>query len=32
MLSDELIANIGDSLDAMSPKLASRRELDVLVS
>src|SRR5580692_8605652 len=32
MLSDELIANIGDSLDAMSPKPASRRELDVLVS
>jgi hypothetical protein len=32
MLSDELIAKIGDSLDAMSPKPASRRELDVLVS
>ena len=31
-LSDELIAKIGDSLDAMSPKPASRRELDVLVS
>ena len=32
MLSDELIAKIGDSLDAMSPKPASRRELDLLVS
>ncbi len=32
MLSDELIAKIGDSLDAMPPKPASRRELDVLVS
>ena len=32
MLSEELIAKIGDSLDAMSPKPASRRELDVLVS
>ena len=32
MLSDELIAKIGDSLDVMSPKPASRRELDVLVS
>lgn len=32
MLSDELIAKIGDSLEAMSPRPASRRELDVLVS
>ena len=32
MLSDELIAKIGDRLDAMPPKPASRRELDVLVS
>ena len=32
MLSDELIAKIGDRLDTMPPKPASRRELDVLVS
>ncbi|MBV9719235.1 MAG: hypothetical protein JOZ77_07940 [Candidatus Eremiobacteraeota bacterium] len=32
MLSDELIAKIGDCIDAMPPKPASRRELDVLVS
>ena len=32
MLSDELIAKIGDGLDAMPPKPASRRELDLLVS
>jgi len=32
MLSDELIAKIGDRLDAMPPKPASRRELDVLVT
>lgn len=32
MLSDELIAKIGEHLDAMPPKPASRRELDVLVS
>jgi hypothetical protein len=32
MLSDELIAKIGDRLDAMPPKPASRREVDVLVS
>jgi hypothetical protein len=32
MLTDELIAKIGDRLDAMPPKPASRRELDVLVS
>ena len=32
MLSDELIAKIGDTLDAIPPKPASRRELDVLVS
>ena len=32
MLSDELIAKIGDSLDVMSAKPTSRRELDVLVS
>lgn len=32
MLSDELIAKIGNGLDSMPPKPASRRELDVLVS
>ena len=32
MLSDELIARIGNSLDAMPPKPSSRRELDLLVT
>ena len=32
MLSDDLIAKIGNSLDAMPPKPASRRELDLLLT
>ncbi len=32
MLSDELIAKIGNGLDAMPPKPASRRELDLLLT
>lgn len=32
MLSDELIARIGDSLEAMPPKPASRCELEVLLT
>lgn len=32
MLSDDLIAKIGNGLDAMPPKPASRRELDLLLT
>jgi len=32
MLSEDLIAKIGNSLDAMPPKPASRRELDLLLT
>ncbi|HEY1655271.1 MAG TPA: hypothetical protein VGF86_09175 [Candidatus Tumulicola sp.] len=32
MLSDELIAKIANGLDAMPPKPASRRELDLLLT
>ena len=32
MLSDELIAKIGNGLDAMPPKPSSRRELDLLLT
>jgi hypothetical protein len=32
MLNEELIAKIGNSLDAMPPKPASRRELDQLLT
>lgn len=32
MLSDDLIAKIGDGLDAMPPKPASRRELELLLT
>ena len=32
MLSDELIAKIGNGLDAMPPKPASRRELNLLLA
>ena len=32
MLSDELIAKIGNGLDAMPPKPASRREVDLLLT
>ena len=32
MLSDELIAKIANELDAMPPKPASRRELDLLLT
>lgn len=32
MLSDDLIAKIGNGLDAMPPKPASRRELDMLLT
>jgi hypothetical protein len=32
MLTDELIAKISERLDAMPPKPASRRELDVLIA
>ena len=32
MLSDELVAKIANGLDAMPPKPASRRELDLLLT
>src|SRR5579872_3458026 len=32
MLTDDLIAKIGNSLDGMPPKPASRREIDLLIA